>query len=140
MFSTFSNTGEDKPELELFGKLATNAKRCQGELSSRLHSLGADTAAGNNFLSRIFGEWESRGVRIASGTSDRAVERLSLSFSALCGEVARYEALTNIAEAAGDSDTESLARFIGREERAAADMVGLLLKPAARREFELQIG
>ena len=54
-----------------------------------------------------------------------------MAFAVENSELAMYEALASVAEAAGDSDTSALARSIQQEERATAEKIWRLLPEAA---------
>ena len=54
---------------------------------------------------------------------DRVAQNLTIAYSVESFEVAMYDALIAVAEAAGDQDTALLARDIHQEERTAAARV-----------------
>jgi ferritin-like metal-binding protein YciE len=55
-------------------------------------------------------------------------------------EVAMYEALATVAQAAGDFGTEQLARAIQQEERETAEKVWRHIPVAAREAFARVVG
>jgi ferritin-like metal-binding protein YciE len=71
-------------------------------------------------------------VRKGHDESEISTQNLVLGFALENEEVAMYEALAAIAAAAGDLQTEQLARDIQKEERHAAQMIWNLIAASAR--------
>jgi ferritin-like metal-binding protein YciE len=79
-------------------------------------------------------------AQVGHDTVDRVTQNLMLAYAVENCEIAMYEALIAVAEAAGDPDTSELARAIQDEERATAEKVWKLISPWAQTAFKKLAG
>ena len=76
-----------------------------------------------------------KAAQIGHEKEERTVQNLIMAYTVENAEVAMYEALATVAQAAGDFGTEQLARTIQQEERETAEKVWQHLPIAARVAF-----
>lgn len=67
--------------------------------------------------------------------SERATQNLIIGYALENAEIAMYQALASMAAAAGDLQTEQLAREIQEEERRAAKMIWHLIGSCAQESY-----
>jgi ferritin-like metal-binding protein YciE len=71
---------------------------------------------------------------------DRVTQNLMMAYAVESCEIAMYESLIAISEAAGDDDTAELARSIVEEEQRSAQKVWNLIAPWADTAFKKLAG
>ena len=76
-----------------------------------------------------------KAAQIGYDESERTTQNLIMAFSVENSEVAMYEALALAAAAAGDSETEQLARTIQKQEQETAEKIWALLPVVAERSY-----
>ncbi len=67
--------------------------------------------------------------------AEKSTQHLIMVFAAAAAEIAMYEALATVAAAAGDTETERLARQMQEHERSDRDRVWNLIARSARDAF-----
>ena len=132
---TFAREADDPQLQRLFAEHAEETRRQHEQLSARLEEIGGSPSAAKSFLAHLYGI-APRAGQLAQDQSERATQDLIIAFAVENSEIAMYEALAVAAMAAGDSETEQLARRIQEQERITADKVWRMLGPAARRSFD----
>ena len=104
-------------------------------LTALLESLGGKPSGVKSFLAHMFG-LAPKAAQLGHDESERGTQDLMMAYAVENSEIAMYESLAVAAAAAGDAETERLAREIQQEERATAEKVWNQLAPAARFAFE----
>ena len=74
-------------------------------------------------------------AQLGHDEAEKGTQDLIMAYAVEHSEIAMYEALAVAASAAGDTETERLAREIQQEERRAAEKVWALISPSARDSF-----
>ncbi len=130
----FSKEGDDQIAQSLFRQHAIETKRQHERLTARLETLGGSPSGAKSLLAHIFGV-SPKAASLGHEKEERTTQDLMMAFAVENSELAMYEALATVAEAAGDTITASLAREIQAEERATAEKVWKLLPSAAEESF-----
>ena len=107
------------------------------QLGTRLEALGG-RPPGLQTLKGFIGHLIGFGPKIAQighDESERTAQDLMALYAVENSEVAMYESLAVAADAAGDTETETLARAIQQQERQTAEKVWALIAPNAREAY-----
>jgi ferritin-like metal-binding protein YciE len=126
----FARTGDQPEAKRLFEQHAEETKRQHERLTAHLSALGGSLPAMKSFLANLVGQ----------GASGKVLQNLITAYAFESAEVAMYEALAIVAAAAGDVETERLARDIQAEERATAEKLWNALPRSALDSFFTQTG
>lgn len=126
----FAKEGDNEAAKSAFQQHAIETRDQYERLTSRLESLGGSPSTGKSLLAHIFG-LSPKAASLGHEKEERTTQNLIMAFAVENTEVAMYEALATVSEAAGDTETETLARSIQREEKATAEKVWALLPGAA---------
>jgi ferritin-like metal-binding protein YciE len=130
----FAKTG-DQPEVRrAFEQHAEESRRHHERLTGRLSALGGSPSMAKSFLAHLFG-LAPVSAEIGHDPSERVVQNLVMAYAVENAEIGMYESLAIVAAAAGDVETERLAREIQAEERATAEKVWNALPQCARDSF-----
>ena len=132
-FREFAGEGDYREAIDVFLECEATALSHSERLTARLDRIG-ETPAGITSLFRIFGIGD-KAQHFDFGANEETTQKLLLTYTAVHSEIAMYEVLAMVAEAAGDSETESLALSLQQEEKVAAEKIWRLFAPAAQREF-----
>lgn len=108
-------------------------------LTRRLTELGGDTSGGKSFMAHLIG-MSPKVAQLGHDTVDRVTQNLMIAYAVENCEVAMYEALIAVAEAADDEDTAELAQTIQAEEKRTAEKVWALIAPWATTAFRKLAG
>ena len=130
----FAKEGDNNAAKSLFQQHAMETKRQYERLTARLEALGGSPSTAKSFLAHVFG-MTPKAASLGHEEEERVTQNLIAAFAVENSEVAMYESLINSAEAAGDTQTASLAREIQAEERATAEKVFRLIPSAAQDGF-----
>jgi ferritin-like metal-binding protein YciE len=130
----FSKEGDNLEARNAFAHHSVETKSQYQRLEMRLEALGGSSSAAKSFLAHIFGMFPQT-AKIGHEVEERTTQNLMIAFAVENSELAMYEALATVAEAAGDAITARLAREIQKEEKAAAEKVWALLPIAATESF-----
>ncbi len=130
----FSQEGDDEAAKSAFRQHALETKRQYERLTVRLEALGGSPSTTKSFFAHIFG-LAPKAASIGHEKEERVTQNLMMAFAVENSEMAMYEALATSAEAAGDSQTASLAREIQAEEKATAEKVWKLIPNASQQAF-----
>jgi ferritin-like metal-binding protein YciE len=130
----FAKDARDESARRVFNDRALETKRQYERLGDRLHSLGGSPSIGKVFFGHIFGP-APKTDQTGHERDERATRNLVTTYAVVNSEIALYEALATMAEAAGDPDTVELARAIQSEKQAAAQKTWKLLPAAAIEEY-----
>ena len=135
----FANEGDDAVAKAAFHQHALETKQQYDRLTARLESLGGSTSGVKSFLAHVFG-LSPKAAQIGHEKEERTTQNLMMAYAVENSEMAMYEALATVAEAAGDSQTATLAREIQAEEKATAEKVWKLIPSSAVESFERLTG
>jgi ferritin-like metal-binding protein YciE len=130
----FSKEGDNLEVRAAFAHHSLETKSQYQRLELRLESLGGSASAGKSFLAHLF-SFAPQAAKMGHEKEERTVQNLMIAFSVENSELAMYEALAAVAEAAGDSITENLAREIQKEEKTAAETIWKMISTAATLSF-----
>ena len=130
----FSKEGDNPAVKAAFAQHSLETKSQYQRLELRIEALGGTASAAKSVLAHIFGMVPQAG-KLGLEKEERTTQNLMIAFAVENSELAMYEAMATVAEAAGDSITAKLAREIQAEEKAAAEKVWKLLPVAAHEAF-----
>ena len=130
----FADEGSSEQVHHLFLQHAEETRRQYERLTTRLHDLGGESSTAKSILAQLF-VFAPKVAEIGHDIVDRVTQHLIIAYSVECFEVAMYEALVAVAEAAGDQETALLARDIQEQERETAAKVWHLISPWAHTSF-----
>jgi ferritin-like metal-binding protein YciE len=130
----FAKEGDNAVAKAAFQKHAVETRRQYERLTARLQDLGGSPSGAKSFLAHVFG-LAPKTAQIGHEKEERTTQNLMMAFAVENSELAMYEALATVAEAAGDGITALLAREIQQEEKATAEKVWSLLPGAANEAF-----
>ena len=126
----FSKDGDDQVAQSAFSQHVIETRRQYERLTARLEALGGSPSGAKSFLAHVFG-LSPKAASLGHEKEERTTQNLMMAFAVENSEIAMYEALASVAEAAGDTQTATLAREIQKEEKATAEKVWKLLPNAA---------
>ena len=126
----FAKEGDDEAAKAAFHQHALETKQQYEQLTARLEALGGSPSTAKSFLAHIFG-LSPKAAQLGHEAEERTTQNLMMAFAVENSEMAMYESLITVAEAAGDPQTAALARQIQAQEKATAQKVWSLLPQAA---------
>ncbi|HEX5233903.1 MAG TPA: DUF892 family protein [Silvibacterium sp.] len=132
--NNMSGEGASTAARELFAKHAQETRSQYLRLQARLEALGGSPSGFKTMMAHLFGMFP-KSAQTGNDQSEIATQNLIIGYTAENSEIAMYEALASIAAAAGDLQTEQLAREIQEEERHAAKMIWNLIAQCARESY-----
>jgi ferritin-like metal-binding protein YciE len=115
----------------LFAQHAEETKSQHARLRKRLEALGGSPSGLKTALAHLL-HFIPKTAQIGHDPSEVVTQNLIIGYSVENAEIAMYEALASMAAAAGDLQTEQLAREIQAEERRAANMIWQLISQCAQ--------
>jgi ferritin-like metal-binding protein YciE len=130
----FAKEGDDEAAKTAFHQHAIETRQQYERLTARLEALGGSTSAAKSFLAHLFG-LSPKTAQIGHDKEERTTQNLMMAYAVENSEMAMYEALATVAEAAGDTETAALAREIQAEEKRTAERIWSLLPNAAVSAF-----
>jgi ferritin-like metal-binding protein YciE len=122
--------GDDPAAQAIFHQHAIETKNQYERLTARLEALGGSTSTAKSILAHIFG-LSPKTAQLGHEKEERTTQNLIIAFAVENSELAMYESLISVAEAAGDTETATLARQIQSQEKATAEKVWSLIPNAA---------
>ncbi|HWR51634.1 MAG TPA: DUF892 family protein [Bryobacteraceae bacterium] len=126
----------DRAEIQsLFVSCADHTKTQHERLDARLREIGGPPSAMKSFMTHMFGAMPRTGG-LGKEDEERDTQDLMMAYAIGGAEKSMYEVLAAVANAAGDSETERLAREIQGEKDAMAAKVWSMLAPTARESFQ----
>ena len=135
----FSKEGDDTVAQAAFRQHALETRIQYERLTARLEALGGSPSGAKSFLAHIFG-LSPKAAQIGHEKEERTTQNLMMAYAVENSEIAMYEALASVAEAAGDSQTATLAREIQAQEKTTAEKVWKLLPIAAVQAYQRVAG
>lgn len=130
----FAKEGDNDAAKSAFHQHALETKQQYERLTARLQNLGGSPSTAKSFLAHIFG-LSPKTAQLGHEEEERTTQNLMMAYAVENSEIAMYESLIAVAEAAGDTETAALARSIQEEEEATAKKVWSLLPTAAVTAF-----
>jgi ferritin-like metal-binding protein YciE len=119
---------------DLFTAHAEETKSQYERLAARLEALGGSASVINGILARLL-TFTTSPAGWGHTEQEKDLGDLVGAFAVQQSEIAAYELLAAAATAAGDAETERLARVIQKEEHEAAMKIWNVLGPTARLAF-----
>jgi ferritin-like metal-binding protein YciE len=135
----FASEGSSDQLHALFLEHADETRSQYERLTHRLEELAGEPSTPKSFLAHLVG-LSPKLAQIGHDTVDRVTQNLMMAYAVENCEIAMYESLIAVAEAAGDEDTAELARVIQEEERQTAEKVWKLISPWASSAFKKVAG
>lgn len=131
----FANDGDDPAAKAAFHQHALETRQQHERLTSRLEALGGSPSGAKSLLAHIFG-LSPKTAQIGHDKEERTTQNLMMAYAVENSEIAMYESLAAVAEAAGDTQTADLARSIQAEEKTTAEKIWKLIPSAAIAAFQ----
>ena len=128
----FANETNDEGPKELFRRHAIETRQQHERLTARLETLGGAPSRAKSLLAHIF-RTDPKTAQIGTDLAQRTTRNLLLTYAVENSEIAMYEVIAAIAEAAGDNETSDLARGIQNEQKSAAETIWQLLPDSVLR-------
>jgi ferritin-like metal-binding protein YciE len=135
----FAEVASSEQIHHLFLEHADETRRQYERLTERLRQLGGRPSGVKSFLAQLFG-LSPKIVQVGHDTVERVTQDLIIAYAVENSEVAMYESLIALTEAAGDQETAAMARDIQRAERETAGKVWRLIEPWAHTSFNKLAG
>src|SRR5581483_4540998 len=135
----FANEGDNAAAKAAFHQHALETKQQYERLTARLESLGGSPSTTKSFLAHVFG-LSPKTAQLGHEKEERTTQNLMMAYAVENSEIAMYESLATVAEAAGDTQTATLAREIQQQEKATAEKVWQLLPTAALEAYSRLTG
>jgi ferritin-like metal-binding protein YciE len=133
-FKEFVQEGDYREAIEIFRECEATALNHSQRLSARLDSMG-EMPSRISSLFRIFRLGE-KAEQIDFGASEDITQKLLLAYTVTHGEIAMYEVLAMVGEAAGDTEAQSIALLFQQDEKVVAEKIWRLFAAASQREFK----
>lgn len=131
---TFGQDTDQASVRQVFEQHADETRRQHERLTARLEEMGGSTSGVKTFFANLFGAMPKL-AQMGHDEAEKGTQNLIAAFAVENSEVAMYEAMASAAAAAGDMQTETLAREIQQEERNAAQLVWNLIDASSRDAF-----
>ena len=132
----FSRSGDDDEVQAAFAEHADETKRQQQRLATRLTEIGGRVLSRTGGFASIL-NLTPQLPQAAEIVEEKTLQNLLIGYTMEAGEFAMYETLATLARAAGDYDTEQLAKQIQTEERNAAERIWHFLPSRSKIAFNM---
>jgi ferritin-like metal-binding protein YciE len=132
--NNMSGEGSNVAARTLFAKHAEETQSQYQRLEARLNALGGSPSGFKTIMAHLF-SMLPKSAQMGHDDSEIATQNLIIGYATENAEIAMYEALASIAAAAGDLQTEQLAREIQEEERHAAKMIWDFIANCAQESY-----
>lgn len=136
---TFAKSGDQLEAKQLFEQHADETRRQYERLTTRLEALGKTPSTIRSFMAHLFGMAPTT-AQIGHEPAEKSTQQLIIAYSVENAEIAAYETLATVCSAAGDAETERLAREIQAEERTTAEKIWNAMPRSARDSFHKVTG
>jgi ferritin-like metal-binding protein YciE len=133
--TTFGHTGEQNEAKSMFERASMKAKTQHERLEARLRSLGGSPSTAKSILAHLLAMSPTT-AQLGHEGAEKNTQHLIACIAAASAEIAMYESLAQVSAAAGDRETEQLARQLQEEEREDYELAWKLLKPSALAAFQ----
>ena len=131
----FAKEGHNAAVQQAFETHANETRIQYEQLTTRLEQLGGSPSTAKSLLAHFF-NMSPAVAKLGYEAEERTTQNLMMAFAVENSEVAMYESLITVADAAGDSATADLARRIQDQERATAEKVWHFIAPCAREALQ----
>ncbi len=118
----------------LFRQHAAETRLQYERLTARLSALGGSPSTAKSLLAHVFG-LSPKAAQLGHEKEERTTQNLMMAYAVENSEMAMYESLATVAEAAGDTETASLARQIQAQEKETAEKIWRVLPGCAEQAF-----
>lgn len=132
--AAFSKMGEQSAVQKAFANMSRVARTQHERLHARLKALGADASSAKSLLAHALA-FAPTVLQLGQSAREKNTQHLIIVVAAAAAETAMYEALATAAKAAGDPETENLARELQTEEREDYRTATGLLRQSALDAF-----
>ena len=132
---TFGHTGEQNQVKSMFAQASTKAKTQHQRLEARLRELGGKPSTAKSIMAHLLAMAPTL-AQLGHEGAEKNTQHLIACIAAASAEMAMYESLAQVSAAAGDVQTEQLARELQKEEREDYDLAWNLLKPSALAAYQ----
>jgi len=133
--ASFAKAG-DEPDLKgLFSQMSEMARTQHERLRARLETLGGEPSTMKSVLAHMLA-FTPTSAQMGHHPAEKNTQHLMITYSAAAAEMAMYESLATAASAAGDTETERLARQLQAEERQDHEQAWSALQRTARDAFQ----
>lgn len=132
--ATFAVTGEQNEVKRLFEMASQKAKTQHERLEKRLRELGGEPSTAKSILAHVL-TFSTATAQLGHEPAEKNTQNLMMCVAAAAAEMAMYESLATVAQLAGDSQTEQLAKQLQKEEREDYEQSWNLLRPSADAAF-----
>jgi len=129
-----SGEGDHQAARQLFAQQAEQTRAQKLRLQDRLATLGGSPSGLKSAMAHLIA-LVPKSAHVGRDDSEITAQNLILGYTMAHEAIAMYEALASTATAAGDLQTEQLARDIQKEERHAAEMIWHLIASSAQESF-----
>jgi len=133
--ATFGKAGEQNEVKNFFDFASKRAKTQHERLEARLRALGGSPSTAKSIMAHMLAFTPTL-AQIGHEGAEKNTQHLIICVAAASAEMAMYESLASVASAAGDSETERLARELQVEEKDDYEKSWNLLKPSAVAAFQ----
>ena len=135
--AAFSKIGDQAPVKDALANMSQKAKTQHERLESRLKQLGETPSKAKSALAHTLA-FPPTMAQLGHEPGEKNTQHLMITVAAAAAEMAMYESLAAVAQAAGDSQTLQLARELQREEHDDYDVAWGLLNQSALASFREQ--
>lgn len=132
----FSRSGDDEEVRAVLAGHADETKRQHQRLATRLGEIGGRVSSRKAGFASIV-NFAPQLPKPAEIVEEKTLQSLLVAYTLEAGEFAVYETLAIVARAAGDYDTEQLAKQIQAEERNAAEKIWHFLSSRSKIAFNM---
>jgi len=129
--ATFSKSGDQEEVRSLMSLMSNKAKEQHTRLRARITSLGAERSTSKSLLAHLLA-FTPVTAQMGHSESEKSTQHLMITYSAAAAEMGMYEALAAAASAAGDGETERLARQLQSDEQEDHTLAWQNLPQSAR--------
>jgi len=133
--ASFGEAGNQPEVQRLFSHMSQKARTQHQRLRARLEDLGGEPSTMKSILAHMLA-FTPTSAQMGHHPAEKNTQHLMIVYSAAAAEMAMYESLANAASAAGDSETERLARQLQSEEREDHEQAWSFLQQSARDAFQ----
>ena len=135
VLATFGKTGDQNQVKSFFDIASVRAKTQHERLEARLRELGGEPSTGKSLLAHALA-FSTATAQLGHDPSEKNTQNLMMCVAAAAAEMAMYETLAAVAEAAGDTKTLQLAKQLQLEEKDDYEKSWKLLGPSAIASFQ----
>lgn len=132
----FAQEGDDAEVQAVFQRHAEETRVQYERLTARLEALGGTSSTAKSVLAHLL-SLSPRAAQAGHTQEERLAQNLITAFAVEKSECAMYEALANVAAAAGDVSTEALAREIQAQESETADKMWRFIPTRSKIAFNM---